>query len=143
MMWPWIAAAVLYVVFPFDLLPDFFPGWGWIDDLMVVAAAYLFFRGVKARHTNRRGPESTGAGKTDGERTQSFQDRRPPDESSTDPYIILDVSRDATQEEIRRAYRQLAQQYHPDKVAHLGQEFRELADAKFKSIQQAYRQLRR
>jgi DnaJ like chaperone protein len=143
MMWPWVAAAILYVVLPVDLLPDFFPGWGWIDDLAVVVAAYLFFRGVKARHTNRRGPESTGSGETDGERTRSFKDRSPPDRSSTDPYIILDVSRDATQEEIRRAYRQLAQQYHPDKVAHLGQEFRELADAKFKRIQQAYQQLRR
>ncbi|MGQ9753847.1 MAG: DnaJ domain-containing protein, partial [Thermaceae bacterium] len=32
-----------------------------------------------------------------------------------DYYAILDVSKDATQEEIKRAYRRLALEYHPDK----------------------------
>ncbi len=142
MMWPWVVAAILYVVLPIDLLPDILPGWGWIDDLAVVVAVYLFYQGVKARHAGGSGPESAGSDRTDGEQKKSSQDRTSTDRGFLDPYVILDVSRGATQEEIRRAYHQLAQQYHPDKVAHLGQEFRELADEKFKNIQQAYQQLR-
>ena len=57
------------------------------------------------------------------------------------PHEILGVSPEATQEEIRAAYICLAKQYHPDKVAHLGKEFQELADKKFKEIQQAYARL--
>jgi DnaJ like chaperone protein len=32
--------------------------------------------------------------------------------------------------------------YHPDKVIHLGEEFRELAENRFKEIQKAYQELR-
>jgi DnaJ-class molecular chaperone len=35
----------------------------------------------------------------------------------------------------------LAGQYHPDKVSHLGEEFRQLAEKRFKEIQVAYQEL--
>lgn len=54
------------------------------------------------------------------------------------PHEILGVAQDADQEEIRTAYRKLANQYHPDKVAHLGDEFQKLAEQRFKEIQKAY-----
>jgi DnaJ-domain-containing protein 1 len=54
---------------------------------------------------------------------------------------ILGVSRDATEEEIRDAYRQQMREYHPDKVAHLGKELRELAERKAKEINIAYEEL--
>ncbi|MCB0360651.1 MAG: DnaJ domain-containing protein, partial [Bdellovibrionales bacterium] len=56
-------------------------------------------------------------------------------------YDILGVPRGASQEQIQRAYRKLAAQYHPDKVAHLGSEFREMAHQKMVAIQQAYNEL--
>lgn len=60
-----------------------------------------------------------------------------------DPYDILQVPRDATQEEIRKAWIELAAQYHPDKAAHLGPDLQELAEKRFKEIQRAYEVLKR
>lgn len=53
---------------------------------------------------------------------------------------ILQVSPYATLEDIRRAYKTLMSQYHPDKVAALGEELKTLAEHKSKEITQAYRE---
>ncbi|HUT69368.1 MAG TPA: DnaJ domain-containing protein [Desulfatiglandales bacterium] len=42
---------------------------------------------------------------------------------------------------MKNAYRKLANKYHPDKVDHLGDEFRVLAEQRFKEIQEAYQEL--
>jgi curved DNA-binding protein CbpA len=55
-----------------------------------------------------------------------------------DPYALLDVSPNASLEEIKTAYKRAVARYHPDKVAHLGKEFQELAHKKLLAIQQAY-----
>jgi len=60
-----------------------------------------------------------------------------------DPYQILEIERGASQEEIKKAFRQLAGKYHPDKVEYLGDEFSALAEKRFKEIQRAYEELRR
>jgi DnaJ like chaperone protein len=52
---------------------------------------------------------------------------------------VLEVGVDASLEEIRRSYRALMSQYHPDKVALLGKELRDLAECKSKAINSAYR----
>ena len=59
------------------------------------------------------------------------------------PYEILDVPLGASQEDIKAAFKQLAGKYHPDKVEHLGDEFKALAEEKFKEIQEAYQHLKR
>jgi DnaJ-class molecular chaperone len=56
-------------------------------------------------------------------------------------YMVLNVPRNASPEEIKTAYRKLVNKYHPDKVFHLGEEFRELAENRFKEIEEAYRKL--
>ena len=58
-------------------------------------------------------------------------------------YAILGLSSGADFSEIKGAYRKLSMQYHPDKVAHLGEEFREVAEEKMKEINNAYEYLKR
>lgn len=58
-------------------------------------------------------------------------------------YRILGVSADADNDEIRRAYKEMASKYHPDKVSHLGEEFRELANEKFQQINASYQEIRK
>ena len=52
-------------------------------------------------------------------------------------YAILGLKKGASAEEIKKAYRKLSMQYHPDKVRHLGEEFRAIAEEKMKEINAA------
>jgi molecular chaperone DnaJ len=56
-----------------------------------------------------------------------------------DPYKVLGVSRDATDEEIKKAYRALSRKYHPD--ANINNPNKDAAEEKFKEVQQAYEQI--
>lgn len=56
---------------------------------------------------------------------------------------VLGISPEADVEEIKAAYRQMALQNHPDRVANLGPEFVRVAEEKFKAIQEAYEEIRR
>ncbi len=56
-----------------------------------------------------------------------------------DPYSVLGVSRDASDEEIKKAYRKLSRKYHPD--ANINNPNKAQAEEKFKEIQQAYDQI--
>jgi hypothetical protein len=62
--------------------------------------------------------------------------------NANDPYLILQVPYSATEEEIVAAYRRMAQMYHPDKVATMAPEFKELADTRMKELNSAYAQLK-
>ena len=57
--------------------------------------------------------------------------------SIEDAYKVLEVSPDATDDEVRKAYRKLALKHHPDRVATLGEDVRNAAQKKFQEINTA------
>lgn len=57
----------------------------------------------------------------------------------SDPYQVLGVSRDASDEEIKKAYRALSRKYHPD--ANINNPNKDKAEEMFKIVQQAYNQI--
>jgi DnaJ like chaperone protein len=62
---------------------------------------------------------------------------------SKSDYKILEISPDTTDEEVKKAYRKMANKYHPDKVSHLGEELQKLAEEKFKSVNDAYQAIKK
>ncbi|MFH2202551.1 MAG: DnaJ domain-containing protein [Elusimicrobiota bacterium] len=124
-----LLAGFIYVVMPFD--GDFLGVVGWIDDIFVaVLAIYLAVEAL--RKQVRTGP---------GGRRAQAPAAPPEEELPRDPYKLLGVSPDAAAQDIKEAYRREMAKYHPDKVQHLGAEFRRLAEQKAKAIQKAYAQL--
>ncbi len=60
-----------------------------------------------------------------------------------DAYTVLGVRRGDSFDVIRQAYRERMKEYHPDKVAGLGEELRELAERESKEINMAYEELQK
>ena len=58
------------------------------------------------------------------------------------PYRILEIDASANEEEVKKAFRKMANKYHPDKVSHLGKEMQEIAEEKFKAVNDAYQQIK-
>ena len=137
--------AILYALSPYDILPDFLFGWGWLDDLFILFLLWRFFYSVKKFPFQNRRFDSRNYqyfNKGYGKSKSTGSGARQPfsaDPSSNDPYQVLGIERNATEDEIKRAYRQLANKYHPDKVHHLGEEFKKLAEQRFKEIEEAHR----
>jgi DnaJ like chaperone protein len=83
--------------------------------------SFLFDRRKAPTHSSQRDAATEGA-----------------DASAAHWAIVLGVDPLASMEEVRRVYRQRISEYHPDKVAGLGVELRELAEKKAKEINRAY-----
>lgn len=62
---------------------------------------------------------------------------------SGDPYVLLGVTEADSDEAIAKKYKQLVMEYHPDRVAHLGQELKDLAAKKTTDINAAFAAIRR
>ena len=80
-------------------------------DLRTIEAKYMYHRRQQA--------------------TQSY-------ENEAHYYAVLGLESGADMSEIKKSYRQLSMKYHPDKVAHLGDEFKKVAEEKMKEINAAY-----
>ena len=78
-----------------------------------------------------RGKSSTGTGRV---ATQH---------DFSDPYSVLGANEMDSEEEIKKKHKQMVMQYHPDRVAHLGPELKELAAKKTTEINGAFAAIRR
>jgi len=134
-----IIIGLIYALSPYDIVPDFLMGWGWLDDIILLYILWRVFKtiGQKPSYFQNFYNQSRHSSQKDTHGTNRFQEGN----ASRDPHAVLNVPKDASQEEIKKAYRELANKYHPDKVHHLGDEFRELAEKHFKEIEEAYREL--
>jgi hypothetical protein len=135
-----IVLGLLYLVSPIDAIPDLLPGVGWLDDLLILALVAWTVMGQRRGRSpwdvlrdRLGGPRGRPSGPRPEELTADF--------SQMDPYALLEVSPDASAEEIKSAYRRAVARYHPDKVTHLGPEFQDLAHKKLLAIQKAYETL--
>jgi DnaJ like chaperone protein len=98
-------------------------------DLSMIAGPFARFRDGAANGTG--GASGAGGGPGSG-----F-------DAAPNPYAVLGVQPSSSDDEVQKAYRFLANKYHPDKVLHLGQEFIDLANRKFTMIALAYESIRK
>lgn len=124
------------------------------DELVIVIGGLVlgywlvsFFFGQKPKFARRpepgKEPPPTGGAQRD---TPPPQDPPPEPEQQSEPprnsaawYEVLEISPRASATEIRAAYRSQMSKYHPDKVAALGKELKEVAERKTKEIGEAYK----
>ncbi|MFK8302742.1 TerB family tellurite resistance protein [Capnocytophaga stomatis] len=62
-------------------------------------------------------------------------------ESIRDAYTILEINRNASNAEVKKAYREMAKKYHPDRVITQDEAIKKGAEEKFKQVQKAYEQI--
>jgi uncharacterized membrane protein YkvA (DUF1232 family) len=129
---------LLYLLSPVDLVPDLLPMVGWVDDLFVLVGLYWFFSHLRTAtsHADASGSQRDSASES-GKRLQEEP------EAAANPWHVLELSPGASNDEIAAAYKAQLLRYHPDRVAHLGDEFQRLAHRKTLEIQQAYTRLTR
>ena len=62
-------------------------------------------------------------------------------DSSDNAYKVLEITKSASVDDIKKAYRSMVKKYHPDKVLHLGEEHQKGAEEKFRQVQAAYEKI--
>ena len=57
-------------------------------------------------------------------------------------YKILEINKNVTDDEVKKAYRKMAKKYHPDRLQDIGEEHKKAAKEKFQNIQKAYENIK-
>ena len=129
--WLVVTGALLYLVVPWDF--DFIPVAGRLDDLIVLFLAFNY-----AWKRRKLSPEMTTGGA--GEEAKEAAGETV-EEEEKDPYLLLGVEKGASEEQIHKAYRDLLSRYHPDRLHHLGEEFRQMAARRTVALNRAYAEI--
>lgn len=58
-------------------------------------------------------------------------------------YKILEINKNVTDDDVKKAYRKMAKKYHPDRLHDIGEEHKKVAKEKFQSIQKAYESIKK
>jgi DnaJ-domain-containing protein 1 len=118
---------------------------GWIEFSVIIGCGLIGFFVVNAflesrrvrNETPRQDRSEAGSERTErASRSENEETERPPSERSWSE--ILGVSKEASPDDIKSAFRKEITRYHPDRVEGLGRELRELAEQKAKEINWAY-----
>jgi len=121
----YLLAGFIYVIWPLDFPPDFLGVVGYVDDAMVAAlSVYLAVQSLRKALAKRPGRRAGPQGM-----------------KMLNAHEILGVPRGASSGELKEAYRREMSKYHPDKVAHLGDELKRTAEERCKLIARAYEEL--
>jgi DnaJ like chaperone protein len=64
-------------------------------------------------------------------------------DDTSSAYKILEINSNASNDEVKKAYRKMALKYHPDKVSHLGEDFQKAAEDKFQKVNDAYQKIKK
>ena len=134
-----ILAIIIYFLMPFDFVPDFLGPLGRIDDIGILAFGIYHLRRLALKKAAEHAFKSR---KSESNTAESTPDPEKPSTKAKSPHEVLGVPADANSEEIDKAYKSLASQYHPDRVEHLGEELQELAHEKMIEISNAYDKLK-
>ncbi len=109
-----------------------------MEVLSGIPCLFLGYWAVSAFLDNKKDPPESAAPEPPGPQGGPFRKEARDDELPRPWHVVLGVAETATLEEIRQAYRVRIGEYHPDKVAALGEELRELANRKSVEINAAY-----
>jgi hypothetical protein len=120
-----LACVILYVAFPWDLFPDAWGGLGRLDDLFVIFLAVWFLW-------------QRSSGTADGSTFQAETLSNAGPDNSQPAHQILGIPPEASPQEIKRAFKRLAAQFHPDALANTGPELQNMARQRFCEITHAY-----
>lgn len=104
----------------------------------VVAQEEARKREEKARAAQKGPRQSDIATPPRGTRRPPSQERTPPSGVMVDPFAVLGVPKNATMDQVRKAYRELSARYHPDKVAFLGEQEQRHAHKRMSEINAAW-----
>lgn len=102
-------------------------------ELLVVVVFLLLGYWIMSAILNwlsRNGAQAAGRGGGEGSGSE--------DPGAEEWFRVLEVPETASKEQIVSAYKQKISEYHPDKVAQMGEELRALAESKSKQINAAY-----
>jgi len=118
---------------------------GWIEFSVIIGCGLIGFFVVNAFLEHRRtNDETSRQGRSEAGSEQTKEDGEPKNEQTARPnsqrswWEILGVSKEASPDDIKTAFRKEIARYHPDRVEGLGSELRELAEQKAKEINWAY-----